>query len=193
MTNLHTLMPTYALAQLNGQIFYCVNSRVVSSSCQDVALAREQNVLQPAQHGCPQIFLYTASNPGYVVYIIYALATRVPQVPSTSLPECPQCVSTRVPPVRLYPSAPSASLPEYSKCVSTRVVSTRVPPVCLYPSAPGAKYVSTRVPPVRLYPSTPSVLALCFCGIQNVNTESFTRRRLHIIASKEALKGLESV
>ena len=43
-------LPT-RLHNLIGQIFSCVNSRVVSSSCQDVALAREQNVLQPAQHG----------------------------------------------------------------------------------------------------------------------------------------------
>ena len=118
---------------------------------------------------------------------LYYLCSSYPSAPGAKY------VSTRVPPVRLYPSAPSTSLPECPQCVSTRVVSTRVPPVCLYPSAPGAKYVSTRVPPVRLYPSTPSVLALCFCGIQNVTTEYFTRRRLHIIASKEALKGLESV
>ena len=84
------------------------------------------------------------------------VSTRVPPVrlypraPSTSLPECPQCVSTRVLQVRLYPSTPSASLPEWSLPECPQCVSTRVPqvPSTSLPECP--QCVSTRVPQVFL-------------------------------------------
>ena len=84
---------------------------------------------------------------------------------------CPRCQ------VRLYPSAPSASLPECPQYVSTRVLQVRLYPSGLYQSAPSVSLPECPRCQVRLYPSTPSVLALCFCGIQNVNTEYFTRRK----------------
>ena len=81
---------------------------------------------------------------------LYYLCSSYPSAPGAKY------VSTRVPPVRLYPSAPSTSLPECPQCVSTRVLQVRLYPSGLYQSAPSVSLPECPRCQVRLYPSAPS-------------------------------------